>query len=99
MKALLDDSKSNFPSQSKKPGKKRILPTLGIGRGKNKEEKEIQPSFSIKVQNPKMLYAIPGTFISCYDSKENPIIKFPKHSILFKMDFRSSEVSQGVESR
>lgn len=80
-------------------GKREFCQYLVVEGEKNEEEKEIQPSFSIKVQNPKMPYAIPGTLISCYDSKENPIIKFPKHSVLFKMDFRSSEVSQGVESR
>lgn len=25
-------------------------------------------------------------------TEENPIIKFPKHSVLFEMDLRSSEV-------
>lgn len=54
-------------------------------------EKETRPFFSIKVQNPQM----PMPFLALTEvvmTEENPIIKFPKHSVLFEMDLRSSEV-------
>lgn len=44
-----------------------------------------------------MPYAVVSGTLSYYDSEENPITKFPKHSALSEMDVRPSEVRERGE--
>lgn len=86
--------------RGKSLGTRELCQHLVLGQGwgdRREEKKKYSLSLVLRCKTPRCLMPLFLVLSSSSDSEENPITKFPKHSVLFKIDLGSSEVREGVE--